>query len=533
MALVPFGPYLPDQPDFQNPGSNTIYNVIPRTADSYAPAPSLAVITDALDARCQGGIFTRDNESNVFGFAGTADSLYVNTIGTTWYNVGSIPYNTLPEENWNFTVYGELVIATNYTDPIQAYRLTGAAPSNASLQFQNNSFDDLQFVNDVGEDIFFSVPPTQTFASLSVNAPQARYLAVVKDFLMLANTNDSVDGSVPQRVWWSAVDDPTNFPTPGTVEAAQLLSDFNDLAGDGGWNPGIVGGLSGADVIVFQEKRVFRGMFVGPPVIFTFDVVDGARGCPAPSSIVTVGSVCYYLADNGFYACDGITSRPIGQNKVDRTFWETVDQQYLYRVVGAADPFIKIIYWIYPGPQNREGLPNRVLVYHYELDRWSLQGFEAEWLLRSYSTGYTMDGLDIFGTMESMPQISLDSRSWTGGRLSLSGFTPEHKMANFSGPALEATLDTSESQIFDKARGFVSRIWPICDTRDVTMQVGVRDNQYATVAWTQAAPLSAATASCPVRANGFYHRGRMVIPAGTDWNHAQGIEIDASPGGRR
>ncbi len=501
MALVPFGAFLPDQPEFQNPGSDNISNVIPRTLDSYGPAPSLASITEALDARCQGAIFTRDNSANVFGFAGTAHSLYVNTNGTAWHNVSSISYNTLPEENWNFAVYGELVLATNFTDPIQQYALSST--------------------------------PSMSFNSLSANAPNARYITVVKDFVMVANTSDNVDGPVPQRVWWSAIDDPTNWPTPGTVTAAQLLSDFNDLAGDGGWNQGIVGGLSGADVIIFQEKRVFRGMFVGPPVIFTFDTVDGARGCPAPASIVTVGQLCYYLGDNGFYATDGITSRPIGEEKVDRTFWSTVDQSFLYRIVGAADPFNKLIYWIYPGPQNEGGLPNRVLVYNYEIDRWAIQFFDSEWILRSYSTGYTMDGLDIFGTMETMPQISLDSRSWTGGRLSLSGFKSNHTMANFSGPSLEATLDTSEAALFDKARGFVSRLWPMVDTNMATMQVGFRDNLYLSPTWTNPQPLNTTTASCSVRANGFYHRARMVIPAGADWNFAQGVQMDATPAGRR
>lgn len=499
MALIPFGPYLPDQPDFQNPGSNLITNVLPWTQDSYGPAPSLATITDALDARCQGSIFVRDSSADVFGFAGDATKLYELQGSMMWNDVSSLTYNTLPEENWNFAVYGEKVLATNYTDPIQQFDL-GAST---------------------------------IFTSLSANAPNARYITVVKDFVMVANTNDGTDGPVPQRVWWSAIDDPTNWPTPGTVLAAQLLSDFNDLAGDGGWNQGIVGGLSGADAIILQEKRVWRAMFVGPPVIFTFDVLEGARGTPAPGSIVYVGSACYYLGDNGFYVCDGINSQPIGREKVDRTFWEQVDQNYLYRIVSAADPVNKLIYWAWPGPQNVGGLPNRILVYNYDIDRWALQYLEVEDMLRSYSTGYTMDGLDVFGDMESMPQISLDSRVWTGGKLSLSAFTSEHKMANFAGPNLEAVLDTSEAQLFDKARGFVSRVWPMVDTSNVTMQVGYRDNLYQNPTWTNPQAISTATASCSVRANGFYHRGRVTIPADTDWNHAQGVQMDAVPAGRR
>lgn len=500
MALITFGPYLPDLPEFENPGSSNMTNVLPKTIGSYGPALSLQAITSAIDARCQGSIFVKSAEENVFGFAGDIHKLYhLQGLSQTWEDVSSIPYNTLPEENWNFTVYGELVVAANHTDSLQAYQLEVST----------------------------------VFESLSMNAPKARYLAVVKDFLMLANTTDGVDGHVPQRVWWSAINDPRTWPTPGTVTAAQLLSDYNDLAGDGGPNRGIVGGLSGADVIVLQEKRVWRGQFVGPPVIFSFEVLEGARGTPAPSSVISVGPICYYLGDNGFYACDGISSRAIGQEKVDNTFWADVDQSYLYRITAAADPFAKLIYWAYPGPQNQAGLPNRILVYNYEIDRWALLIMEVEQLLRSYSTGYTMDQLDIFGTMESMPQISLDSRSWTGGLLSLSGFDSAHRMGNFSGPALAASMDSSEAQLNPKGRAFVSRVWPMVDAQSAEIQVGYRDNLYSTPTFTAAVPLSTTTASCPVRANGFYHRVRMGIPASSSWNHAQGVQFDAVAAGKR
>lgn len=500
MALVTFGPYLPDMPPFENPGSSNMLNVLPKTVGSYGPAPSLAAVTGALGARCQGSIFAKDNAGNVFGFAGDVDKLYQLASGSlSWDDRSGATYATQEQERWSWTIFGELAIATNFTDPIQALEM--GDPGN--------------------------------FADLSADAPKARYIAVVKDFVMVANTDDGVDGPVPQRVWWSAINDATSWPTPGTTAAAQVLSDYNDLVGDGGWNQGIVGGLSGADAIIFQEKRVWRAMFVGPPLIFTFDVIEGARGTPAPGSIVSVGPVVYYLGDNGFYACDGVSSRAIGQGKVDNTFWNDVDQSYLYRITAAADPFNKLIYWAYPGPQNESGRPNRIMVYNYEIDRWTVLEMEVEDLLRSYSLGYTMDQLDVFGTMESMPQISLDSRAWVGGLLTLSGFDSEHKLGNFTGPNLAASMDTSETQLNDKGRAFVSRVYPMADTDTAEIQVGYRDNIYSDPTYTSPVAMSAATSSCPVRVNAFYHRVRMDIPEGTEWSHAQGVQFDARAAGVR
>lgn len=499
MALVTFGPYLPDMPPFENPGSSNMLNVLPKTIGSYGPAPSLATVTGALDARCQGALFTKDAAANAFGFAGDATKLYQLASGSlSWVDVSGATYATPDSGRWSFAVYGETVIATNFIDPIQAFTLGGAA-----------------------------------FADLAAAAPKARYVSVVKDFVMVANTDDATDGPIPQRVWWSAIDDPTSWPTPGTTAAAQVLSDYNDLAGDGGWNQGIVGGLSGADAIIFQEKRVWRAMFVGPPLIFTFDVIEGARGTPAPGSICSVGPVVYYLGDNGFYACDGISSRAIGQGKVDNTFWAEVDQSYLYRITSAADPFNKLIYWAYPGPQNQSGLPNRIIVYNYEIDRWTLLEVETEEMLRSLSLGYTMDGLDVFGTMDGMTQISLDSRSWVGGLLSLSGFNSDHEMGDFTGPNLAASMDTSEAQLNDKGRAFVSRVYPMVDASDATAQVGYRDNLYSDPTFTSPVAMSSATASVPVRVNAFYHRVRLDIPAGVEWQHAQGVQFDAAAAGRR
>ena len=32
--------------------------------------------------------------------------------------------------------------------------------------------------------------------------PRARHVDVVREFLVLGNTNDTTDGAVPNRVWW-------------------------------------------------------------------------------------------------------------------------------------------------------------------------------------------------------------------------------------------------------------------------------------------------------------------------------------------
>ena len=499
--MVPLGEWLPDQPQLENPGSNTMLNVLPRTAKSYGPAPALSAVTGALTARCQGAVYVRDNASNVWGFAGDATKLYKNVSGSTaWVDVSKVGgYTTNTDERWSFVAFGERIVATNYTDAIQSYVMNSSA----------------------------------LFADLAAAAPKARYVARVRDWIMVANTSDSTDGPVPQRVWWPAIDDSTNWPTPGSATAAQLQSDYQDLLGEGGWNQGIVGGLSGADVAIWQERNIWRGMYIGPPAIFKFDTVENARGTPAPGSICPIGPVVYYLADDGFWVFDGIQSLPIGLQKVDKHFYDDVDQSYMYRITSAADPINKLIYWFYPGPQNSGGTPNRALVYNYGLGRWAkIDAQSVECMVRAMTTGYTLDQLDPFGTLETLP-FSLDSRAWTGGRLNLAAFGTDHKLALFSGAALAATMDTTEGQLNPVGKAHINRIWPLIDTSAAQITIGARDRLADAVSWGSATSMTSTTGSCPARSTAMYHRGRITVPAGTTWTHAQGIRPDARSAGRR
>lgn len=583
MPTVPFGEYLPDMPDFENPGSSYMLNVLPQSDQSYGPFPQLKVESGALAARCQGGLYVRDNASNVFGWAGDANKLYKYASGSTaWtdvthlsattkaitaitkanpgkvtavahgYITGNIVYITgvggmtqvnglrftiIKVDNDNFTIGVDTTGYSNYTSGGTAQVEVGY--STSTDQF----WDFVQFgqriiATNYGDNIqTFLMGSDTAFSDLSATAPKARYCARVRDFLMVANTTDGVYGAVPQRVWWSAIDDPTSWPTPGSTTAAQVQSDFNDLFGDGGWNQGIVGGLAGCDVLVVQERALWRGTYIGAPVIFSFQVIENARGTPAPGSIVTAGEIAFYLRDDGFCETDGNTIVPIGFDKVDKTFWADVDANYLYRICSAADPLNRIVYWAYPGAGSVNGTPNKILAYHYALKRWTPIMTTTEFILSALSTGYTLDQLyTVLGyTFQTMP-YPLDSRVWTGGRWNIGAFDTTHSFGFFSGTPLAATIDTSETNLNPAGglgKSFVNRIWPLVDTSSAQATIGVRDRLADAVTWEPAGSMTATTGSVPIRATGVFHRGRVTIPAGTTWTHAQGIRFDARSAGNR
>jgi hypothetical protein len=295
-----------------------------------------------------------------------------------------------------------------------------------------------------------------------------------------------------------------------------------------------VSGLAGADVIIYQERNIWRGTYIGPPAVFSWTLIDGSRGTPAPGSLVTAGGLAYSIADDGFYACDGSQSVPIGQGKVDRAFWDDVDTSYLYRISTAVDPTNKLIYWAYPGPQNSSGTPNRIMVYHYGLNQFAkIDAQELEIMVtRALTTGYTLDELDPFGTLETLA-FSLDSRAWTGGRLNLAAFDTSHNLDFFSGPPLAASMESTEAQINPNGLTHIDRVWPMIDTDQAQITIGKRNRLADAVTWGSATSMTSTTGSCPVRGTAMYHRARITVPAGVQWSHAQGIRPEGRPAGRR
>lgn len=500
--ILPVGDYLPDLPDYNAGGANMILNVYPRTPTSYGPIPSPSVYSSALSSRCQGSVAIIDPTLNIELFAGDASKLYELTSGSnTWADVSKVGgYSTPSDIQWKFEQYNGFVTATNYADPIQV----------------------------------FQIGTSTAFADLSADAPKAKYMAFVKGFLVVANTTDGTFGDQPQRVWWPALNDPTNWPTPGSTAAAQVQSSYNDVFGTQGDIHGLVGNLGNADAAVFFRFAVWRMVYSGPPNTFDFFPAEGVRGCPAPNSIVQFGNLCFYLGEDGFYSFDGMNSRPIGANKVDLTFYADVDQSYMDRIIGAADPQRKQILWAYPGTGSSNGIPNKILIYNWNIDKWSLAEITCENISRLLTLGYTLDELyTVLGYLLDDVPASLDSPLWIGGQIILSMFDTSHRLNFFTGPNLAATVDTSESQLFSGRKARLKNARAIVDGQVVpSVAISFRDRQVDNRSYTSPIAMNSLGTS-PVRCSGRYISGRITLPANSDFTNITGLELEATVAGTR
>lgn len=492
---VEFGEYLPDLPAYRNPGATIVKNVLP-AGNSYRPFASMSVtVASGLAARCQGATSALDNDGNVFNFAGDASKLY-SFDASTWSDVSAAGgYTTGSQERWHYTKFGSLILATNFSDPIQKWLL--------------------------GTDTEFS--------DLGGTPPQARSIATVRDFVVVGDTFDGVDGNKPFRVRWCGQGDEESWAIDAATQA-----DFQDLNGYGGSVKQIIGGEYGT---VFQEYSIWRMTYIASPAVFQFDEVEPGRGTPAAGSVVRlgVGGQIGYLSQKGFCIFNGQYSEPIGANKIDKTFYADLDQNYMNRIYSAVDPINQIIFWSYPGSGNTNGRPNRILAFNYSSNatkRWTYSEVDTEALYVSLANGYTLDGLDdVSGSIDAL-SASLDSRLWTGGAANLSAFDSNNYLNRFTGAALDGTIETGEYELFSGARADVTLVRPLVDgAATVTTAIGGRVSHADSNSYNPASTRDA-YGFCTARCNSRFQRAKVTTSG--EFSHAQGIEIiDASRVGRR
>jgi len=499
--MLEFGEFLPDQAAYTNAGANDAKNVIPLTNKSYGPLAGLSTVVDALTNSPKGAAALHQSDGTVHTFCGDHQDLFLLN-ATSFSNVSksAAAYTVGSTDHIDIIQYGDRAISVNgHTDAPQTYLM--------------------------GTD--------SAFSDLGGSPPQAKHAAVVNNFVVFGNIDDATDGVVPNRVHWCAIDDPTDWPVIGSADAASKQSDRQDIP-TGRSVEAITGAVGGADGAVFMRDSVYRMQYEGSPVVFSFTEIERGRGTLTGKSVVNVGPFAFYLAEDGFYVFDGTSSTGIGNQKIDKYFFADLDFNFVHRISAVASPVDKVVVWSYPGAGNVSGLPNKVLIYNWEIGRWSYGEVEAELVFSDTSVGYTLEQIDSFGDMDTLT-TSLDDRFWVGGFASWSAFNSSKQLATFTGAALEATVTTTEfggMELFQKPneRMYVNGIRPHNDGGTTTVSLSYRD-----------APGGAISTDGPtsVDSNGMAHftrscryaRATAVIAAGGTWSHAQGVDIDATADG--
>lgn len=355
MAQLSFGEYRPDVSDLNQSYTKSVRNVVPQS-DGYGPFKGPNVFTDALPAQCRGKFFARNADGSVSVFAGTSDRLYTldnTTLAWTDVSKGGTAYSALDSTaNWTFAQFNSVVIACQANTAPQAFTLGGSSE----------------------------------FANLGGSPPQAAYVAVVNRFVVLSGLL-----SAPRRVQWSGLNAITTW-TSGTT-----YSDFQDMP-DGGNVRGVVGGEFG---VILQDTSIRRMTFSpGADIIFQIDRLARDLGTNLPYSVIDAEGLVLFYSTKGFMMISGDGGmKPIGKERVDRTFAASVDFAAPHLTIGATKPDSSLVLWAYKtADYNGTGF-NKALVYDTILDRWAPLDLEGDYIASMAKPGLTLESLNTIGSV--------------------------------------------------------------------------------------------------------------------------------------
>ena len=470
---ITFGEWLPDQPGVIG-ALTKAENVFPK-AVGYGPFPNSVTFSGSASEDLNSVVAARDINGTTKVFAGGSTKLFL--LDSADLSLDDISGTTYSSSNdWKFTQFGNSLIAANGAEKLQYYDLT----------------------------------TTGDFADIDAGAPTARFVTVVRDFVVTGwqpNNNN--------RLQWSGINDPTTWSSSGVTQ-----SDFQDIP-DGGQIQGVTGGEFG---LVLLERSIVRMSYVGTPFVFQFDNISRNLGCYEPNSVVQWQGVTYFLGDDGFYACDGQNVVGIGAEKVDRFFFNDADEGNFPEMSAAVDPIRNLVMWGY----RNSGDIYRLLVYHVNTKRWAYVDTVIN-RLGSYSTpAITLEGVDTYSASIDALTITLDSRFWQGGKLLLGGVTGA-QIVTFSGSDKTATIETSDLENTGQA-SMITLARPMVDNGSASVGIASRNSLNDAVNFgTQNSPSSENRVG--LRSYGRYHRLK-VVPTG-NWTTAIGVDIEIQPAGNR
>lgn len=520
---VGYGP-LPSASDFSNAASENLLTCVvgrwvndtqlfaagPLKLFRYWPSKA-ATITGATNANpC---VITATGHGFRTGISVTIASVGGMTqLNGNTYTITRIDANSFSLDGVNSTAYGTYTsggTATSYKY-LQDVSRTASAYTTTTLwtfaQFGQiligaNGLDKLQA---------WTVGTSSLFADLAAAAPTAQFVTTVRDFVVTGKTS-----SYPNRVQWSDINDATDW-----TAGAGSQSDFQDIP-DGGEVRGITGGEFG---LVLLERSIVRMTYVGAPLFFQFDTLTRSLGCYESRSIIQFGGLTFFLSDDGFYVCDGQQVLPIGNEQVDRWFYNNADPGKMDQMSTAIDPVNKIVTWCFTDIFNQK----KLLIYNWILKKWTYGDTTADYVSTIATSSTDLESLALlYPSIDTVP-ASLDSRIWAGGKL-LQGGVDGAKIVSFGGSNLTATLTTGDISA-NGLETIVTLARPIIENGSATVSIASRKRLDASITYGSAIAADSDN-RVPLRSRGKFHR-LSVVPTG-NWTSAVSMEVDFTPTGGR
>jgi len=271
-----------------------------------------------------------------------------------------------------------------------------------------------------------------------------------------------------------------------------------------------------------MEEAIYRMSYIGSPLFFQFDAITRTLGCYEPNSIIQQGGRTFFLSTDGFYMCDGQNVTPISAEKISRWFFGDAEEGLLDKMSAAIDPQRNLVVWSYPNTNARQ----TILAYNWQTSRWSYAHTTADFVANASTIGTTLEQLDIYSTLESIP-ASLDSRLWQGGKSLFAG-TRGNQIILFAGTPMAAEVETGD--IEEGMQSIMKLALPQIDGGSASVASSSRFRLDEGVVFGADIPATAEN-RVSLRSVGRYHRIK-IKPSG-NWETMMAVDIEVQQVGGR
>lgn len=479
--MIVLGPFRPDQADTNSGFLVTLANGTLKpdgNGVAYGPAPSLVVASTAtaLPAAPKGTLTAVTAGGAYKNFIMTSSAIYLLAADGSSSAIGT-GYNLPAGDHWSSCQFGSKAIFSNTADGMLEYDIElGGAVTVIS------------------------------------GAPKARVVRVVFDVLF------ALDCDGENKLMRNSDFNYSNWLTG--VAGYQPMADGEELVG--------IAEVSDGVALVMQRNAIRVLIRVADASLYQMRLLAANQGAVNPQCIVSVNGALYYIDVNGVHraAPDGVVE--IGQNKVNNWLLNRFGSNGLSTIEGAYDPVREVVRWRYTDGSD-DTIFTDSLDFDLRLGEFVPITEATTAIFTTATSGYTMEELDAFGTMDTIA-ISLDDRFWFGGVPQLGALDETYKLGYFSGGALAFTCDTS-TMALDK-RTKITSLRPVTDSPDISVAIGMSDRLSDALTFDDAVTPDE-DGICSMYSAGKNLRFRAAIPAASVWTYVRGFDdLKPATGGR-
>jgi hypothetical protein len=327
--MIPITGFYPDADPTSQGVIISADNILPTLKGSYVAAPSLKPTTyPALAAPSLGTVSAKLLDGSPRLITGTDTKLYEGQV-TSWVDRSRAGNYTAGDKKWRFCVFGNVVLAANGLDILQA-----------------------------------SVAEDTAFADVA-DSPKCKVMDVSQGFVMMGDTNEATYGHQSDRWWCSAIYDYTDWTpdvatqatTGRLVDAAGAIRAIKAL---------------GASFVAYKDNAMFVASYVGSPLVWQWQLLPVEVGCSSQEAVCNVPSVGHvFIGQENIYVYNGSgLPQPIGDGIKD-WFFNDANLALKNNIRSLVDGIKGNVWFFYPRKDSSTVLTGAI-IYNWRSKKWGV-----------------------------------------------------------------------------------------------------------------------------------------------------------------